>query len=297
MNKLERLLNLTTALLNAKRPLTASDLREKVGGYPDGDEAFLRCFARDKDDLRRIGLKISLEDIFYTDPPVKGYRLSQDAYKGTEMQFEPDELTALHLATSLIALDGDDTGLIKLGAGSAITSVDPVGELPFDNNVGSLIAAAANRQAVTFKYHNIERKVEPWRVSFNRGRWYLAGWDHTRKGVRIYRVDRLEGAVKLGGPATEKVGEIPNPLDFRGWELGDGPVEVARVRIDRDRAEWVGKILNEVEAQDDGSVVATLEVRNRGAFRAFVLNFLEHAEVLEPPDLRADFIKWLENLR
>jgi hypothetical protein len=28
--------------------------------------------------------------------------------------------------------------------------------------------------------------------------------------------------------------------------------------------------------------------------RAFVLDFLEHAEVLAPPDLRAEVIAWLE---
>ena len=40
--------------------------------------------------------------------------------------------------------------------------------------------------------------------------------------------------------------------------------------------------------------MATLEVRNPEAFRSFVLSFLDHAEVLEPPSLRADLVAWLE---
>ena len=39
-----------------------------------------------------------------------------------------------------------------------------------------------------------------------------------------------------------------------------------------------------------------LVVTNRAAFRAFVLGFLEHAEVLAPPEVRADIVAWLERL-
>ena len=44
MDKLERLLNLTAALLHADRPLTADDLRDRVGGYPDAKASFRRAF-------------------------------------------------------------------------------------------------------------------------------------------------------------------------------------------------------------------------------------------------------------
>ena len=34
-------------------------------------------------------------------------------------------------------------------------------------------------------------------------------------------------------------------------------------------------------------------VTNRAAFRSFVLSFLEHAEILDPPELRDDLVAWL----
>jgi predicted DNA-binding transcriptional regulator YafY len=43
----------------------------------------------------------------------------------------------------------------------------------------------------------------------------------------------------------------------------------------------------------DGSVVVELPVTNRAAFRSFGLWVLEHAEVLEPAELRDDLIAWL----
>jgi predicted DNA-binding transcriptional regulator YafY len=51
-----------------------------------------------------------------------------------------------------------------------------------------------------------------------------------------------------------------------------------------------------VEQRDDGSVVVALAVVNRDAFRAFVLDLLDHAEVLAPPELRAELVTWLTQL-
>jgi predicted DNA-binding transcriptional regulator YafY len=43
-------------------------------------------------------------------------------------------------------------------------------------------------------------------------------------------------------------------------------------------------------------VVVTMTVTNRDSFRSFVLTFLDHAEVLGPPELRTDVVGWLEAL-
>ena len=58
--------------------------------------------------------------------------------------------------------------------------------------------------------------------------------------------------------------------------------------------EATGRIFVAEEA--GGAVVVELPVTNRAAFRSFVLSFLDHAEVLEPADLRDDLIAWLEAL-
>jgi hypothetical protein len=42
--------------------------------------------------------------------------------------------------------------------------------------------------------------------------------------------------------------------------------------------------------------VLELQVTDVGAFRSFVIGFLEHAEVLEPPDLRAAVVDWLSGI-
>ena len=46
-----------------------------------------------------------------------------------------------------------------------------------------------------------------------------------------------------------------------------------------------------------GRAIPTGMKANRDAFRSFVLTFLDHAEVLSPPELRAGLIEWLEAVR
>ena len=294
MDKLERLLNLTAALLHAEIPLTAEELRDRVGGYPDTKATFRRAFERDKDDLRSMGMPLRVEPVPGVDPPVDGYRLDRDEYAGTELAFEADELAALHLATSLVRLDGDDTALVKLGAAGGNAPTDSVGRVPFNDTLATMIGAAVDRKALAFTYNDVERIVEPWKLSFTRGHWYLSGFDRIREDQRLYRVDRIEGDVSLSGPAEAPVGDVNEPIDLRGWELGDGPAVEATIVVDADQAAYARHILGDVVDQPDGSVTATLDVRNIDAFRSFVLSFLEHAEILEPADLRSDFVEWLE---
>ena len=297
MDKLERLLNLTAALLHTEIPLTAEELRDRVGGYPETKATFRRAFERDKDDLRSMGMPLRVEPVPGVDPPVDGYRLDRDEYAGTELAFEADELAALHLATSLVQLDGDDTALVKLGAGSGDAPADSVGRVPFNDTLATMIGAAVDRNALSFTYNDVERIVEPWKLSFTRGHWYLSGFDRLREDQRLYRVERIKDGVSLSGPAKAPVGDVNEPIDLRGWELGDGPVIKATILVDADQAAYARHILGEVVDRPDGSVTATLDVRNIDAFRSFVLSFLEHAEILEPADLRTDFVEWLEAQR
>ena len=47
-----------------------------------------------------------------------------------------------------------------------------------------------------------ERLVDPHRLDFQRGRWYLSGHDHGRDDLRSFRVDRIAGPVEVLRRAT-----------------------------------------------------------------------------------------------
>ncbi len=297
MVKLERLLNLTAALLSTQLPLTAEQLRKRIAGYPKGTSAFRRMFERDKAELETMGIPIDKLAVPGTEPPEPGYRINPVSYEGG-LRFDHDELEALHIANTIVRLvGGDDTSNAKHGV-AGDDSVAETLRVRFHDEVPVLISAAADRKAVAFSYSDLNREVEPWRISFSRGHWYLTGWDRMRRARRMYRVDRIKGHIKLTDDATTPIGDVQDPGDLKPWEFGDADPVTARVAIDADRAVWARELLGEgLEQRADGRVIATLDVRDRAAFRSFVLIFLEHAEVLEPDELRQEMIQWLETMR
>jgi proteasome accessory factor B len=300
-DRLERLLNLTAALLDAQVPLGIDEIRQRVPGYPEeAGETFRRAFERDKESLRQMGIPVRTEDIPGSDPPVPGYRIRRDEYALADPGLAPDELAALNLAVAAVRVDGLSSGdaLSKLG-GVVDAGDGPSVEMPAMPNLGPLFAAAAQGSVIEFRHRDKDRVVDPYRLSFQRGRWYLDGRDHDTKEPRSYRLDRIEGAVKVGEPN----GFERKPLTGRGllppWELGAEQPTAALVRVDADQAPFACDIVgrDHVAVQhDDGSVDILLTVSNRDAFRSFVLDFLDHAEVLSPPDLRAEMVTWLEEL-
>jgi predicted DNA-binding transcriptional regulator YafY len=304
----ERLLNLTAALLETRLPLTADEIRERVPGYPgpdERDETFRRAFERDKDDLRDMGIPLIVETVPGRLPEIDGYRIPKDDYYLRDPGFESDELAALHLAASAVQLEGMPAlgGLLKLGGMVGADAPElgfDVAALPADPNLGTLFGATAERCSVRLTYNGSERLLDPYRLDYLRGRWYLTAFDHLRGEERNYRVDRIDGPVvaaegeRFERPTTEVPGMRLEP-----WQLGEGEPVIARVRIDGPQASWAVHHLGQsavVELGEGGEVVVELPVTNPAAFRSFVLSFLEHAEVLSPPDLRDDIIAWLRQV-
>ena len=300
-SKLERLLNLTALLLDTTRPVTAEEIREQLEVYPQEQASFRRAFERDKAELRAMGIPIEVSDLTDRMPAVEGYRIPRDEYALRDPGLEPDELAGLHLAASAVQVEGPPAtaGMLKLGGlvGAGRHLGVGLAPLPPAPNLPRLFAAVASRTPVRFGYRDEDRTVDPYRLEFQRGRWYLTGHDHGRDDERNFRLDRIEGEVTLtDGPRFDPPSTAV-PGQARGaWELGAEPPVRARLRIDGPGARWAVQHLgpDAVVEQAEDSVVAELPVTNRSAFRSFVLSFLEHAEVLDPPELRAELVEWLE---
>ena len=107
MDRLERLVNLVVALLDTRRPLTRQEVRQRVGGYSDDEDNFHRNFERDKDLLRQMGIPVVTEPLDPACPEAgTGYRVPPDLYELPDPGLDEDELVALGLAASAVALEG-----------------------------------------------------------------------------------------------------------------------------------------------------------------------------------------------
>lgn len=310
MDKLERLLTLTATLLDTSRPLTADELRERVAGYPDNLAAFRRAFERDKDDLREMGVPLVVEMVETTARPVEGYRIRRDDYELRDPGLDPDELAALNLAAALVRLDGVPgiEALWKLGGVAPAPDAQRAGggaqlaALPTEPALVPVFGAVVERRPITFRYRREdrvgERTIDPHRLDYRQGRWYVTGFDHGAQGERRFRLDRVEGEVRAGAAASFEPPELaPDDRPARPWEFGEGEPVVARLLVDADQAVWARRHLGDdaVEAtRPDGATTFAVPVTQWPAFRSFVLTFLDHAELLGPPAQRADLVGWLE---
>jgi proteasome accessory factor B len=303
--KLERLLNLTALLLAARVPVTAEEIQRQLD-YPEDKASFRRAFERDKDELRSMGIPLEIEPVPGRSPAVDGYRIPHEQYALRDPGLTTDELAALHLAASAVQVEGlsPTAGLMKLG-GIVGTPGDEAGmrvaALPADPNLGLLFEAVSRRVPVALRYRERDRRIDPWRLEFQRGHWYLTGLDHTHGEERNFRLDRIEGGVVL---LDEDPFEVPPAGEMPGmargaWLLGGEEEVTARLRVDADHAPWAIQHVGPaaVVAEDaDGSVVLELPVTNRDALRSFVLGFLDHAELLAPQELRDDLVAWLQEV-
>ncbi len=304
--KLERLLNLTAALLDTRRPLTVEEIGRLIPGYPDDPASFRRTFERDKDDLREMGISV---DVVYpngTDNSRAGYLIDPMRYYLPDPGLEPDELAALRLAVGAIRVEGSSEGdaFRKLGGlpGSEQGDDDSttvLADVPTPPELIALFAATIEHRVVTFAYHDSPREVEPHRLDFQRGRWYLTAFDRGRVDRRSFRLDRMVGPIEVGEPDAFVPPERATGVRFEAWRYGDDAPIATRVRIDASQANLSRSMFTGATSWtelDDGAAVVELEVTNRDAFRSLILGLLDHAVVLEPEEMRADVTDWLQSM-
>jgi len=299
MDKLERLTNLLLVLLEAPRALTMREIVDQVDGYPAGEAACRQTFERDKRTLREEGVPLETVTVEEREG-IQGYRVRPERYYLPELGLSDEEQAALNLAVAAVRLDTGSSrdALWKLG-GAEHDPAPPFAALPALPALPALHEALRTRAPVSFGYRGRQRRVDPYGLGFRHGFWYLLGRDRDHDQQRTFRVDRIEGGVERGEPdgyAVPAGFDLGAALPDEPWKLGEGEALRAQVLIDRARAPLVEAELGEdaiSERRDDGAVVVTLEVTNPAAFRSWVLGFLEHAEVLSPPELRSEMVAWL----
>lgn len=305
-DRLERLTNLVANLLETRRLLTLEEIVERVPGYPPDKLAYRRQFERDKETLREIGVPISVEALSAFDEGT-GYRIKPSEYYLPEIDLDEDERVALHVAVSAVQVEGAEgtEAIWKLGGAQRGDAVPALAAMPFVPALTELFEAYSQRATATFLYRGEERTLDCHGILLRGGRWYVIGHDHARDATRSFRVDRIEGAVEVGGPGSFELPSGFDPasaLSDRPWEYGEdagvAPI-TAEVMVDSTHAAFVIQQLGEtavVRRESDGSAVVALQVASPSAFRSFVLGLLDRVEVLSPPELRADVTTWLEGM-
>ncbi|MDP3712863.1 MAG: WYL domain-containing protein [Mycobacteriales bacterium] len=309
--KTERLLNLVICLLHTRRYLSVQQIRDAVPGYEQGsEESFRRMFERDKEELRELGIPLETGTDSHAHDDEPGYRIARRDYELPPITLLPDEAAALGLAARLwqSAPQAAATGsaLLKLRA-AGVDVVEARGAL--EPRVGAsepafeaCWSAVRDQQAIRFDYRRPggqpaeERVVEPWGVVSWRSRWYLVGHDRAREAERVFRLSRIEGAVRPEGAAGAVVAPSVDLRAIVARLAGDEPRATATVRL-RAGAGW--ELRREATASTpdgDGWDVVELGFSDPERFADRVTGFGADAVVLAPPEARAAVVRRLTAL-
>ena len=229
--KIERLINLTIALLATKRYLTKSEIFNSVDGYEGTPETKERMFERDKDDLRSLGIEIEVGsfDPLFNDEA--GYKIKQEKYQFDLGDISSTDVSLLSLAAEAWqeASFGDvaQKALLKLRSigipSDELSLPETVLKLSDGGQDLSLITRAiAQHQLLNFAYLDTSmnvnlRSIVPIALSTRNGFWYLSGVDQDIQEIRTFRIDRISGEVTASaGPIDFEtpVGFDPHKVSF-----------------------------------------------------------------------------------
>jgi proteasome accessory factor C len=132
-----------------------------------------------------------------------------------------------------------------------------------------------------------ERTVDPMRLLFVDGHWYLEAWCRRAEGVRLFRLDRVDDVVVLDEPAAPPPQAHERDVDNGVYQPApDSPV--VRLRLAR-TARWVADYypVEQVTAVEDppGGLAVTLRTADLAWARRLVTSLGGAALVDEPAEL------------
>jgi predicted DNA-binding transcriptional regulator YafY len=150
--------------------------------------------------------------------------------------------------------------------------------------------------------------VEPYGLVLQDGFWYLIGLDRGHGEPRTFRVDRIRSEVTLGDASGFERPDVDLrtilPRDPKQMRIDEAAVD-AVVRVRGARSVLVERDLGTqrvlvsgggTEADPQRWIEVSVPCENREAFRSWVIGLGSDAEVLSPPEVRADLIRWLESI-
>jgi len=305
--KIERLINLTIALLATKRYLTKSEIFKTVEGYEGSAETKERMFERDKDDLRSLGIEIEVGsfDPLFNDEA--GYRIKQESYQLDLGQITPVEVSLLSLAAEAWqeASFGDvaQKALLKLRSigipGDELMMPSTVNKLSDGGQDISLISKAISlHQLMIFDYVDAEmsvksRSIVPISLSTRSGFWYLAGVDQDVEEIRTFRLDRIVGDITVSdGPADF---EVPPGFNSKEAVSSISPQGLAIIDVRRGKCSALRALASSVQSLGEWDQLR-IPIFNLDSLSSLVLWHGLDAVVKEPVALQNVVIDNLEAL-
>ncbi|SFS70159.1 helix-turn-helix transcriptional regulator [Saccharopolyspora flava] len=155
-------------------------------------------------------------------------------------------------------------------------------------------SAATSGKALRIRYYTAsrdeisERTVDPMRLLLVDGRSYLEAWCRSARGVRMFRLDRIDDAERLDEPARPP--SEAEPTDVSAGLFQPAPdQQVAELELEPD-ARWVAEYyqVDEVTDLPGGRARVRMRYADRDWMVRLLLGLGGQARVLTPAELGGD---------
>ena len=172
--------------------------------------------------------------------------------------------------------------------------------------LATLALATHNQETALFRYQDraknpTRRHVQPHGLVHVGRRWYLLAWDLSRESWRTFRIDRVEGEVRIGSSFVRRV--VPGGSIARfvtrsiSTEIYPAQARVLFFAPKKRLTDCISPLAGELEDAGDGRCVLTSGARSLSFLALHVANLGEEFEVLEPPELIEELSRLSARLR
>lgn len=291
MNRIDRLFAILLELQH-KRRVRAQDLAHQF-------EVSKRTIYRDMSALNQMGIPIAAL-------PGEGFELVEGFYL-PPLMFKEEEAVALTLGLRLLTqqaagslTQSADSASAKIkvalpeqvrARSEALTNiigfVTPSQKFNLDDSQLLLIQhAIQERQVLHLRYRGYqkeevsERDVEPHQLFYADGVWYIEAYCRSRKGMRDFRLSRMEAVKPLRETFKKK----------RTGKSQSQPVMVIKIRFTPASVRWVRERQHYSYQRDERETpqgtVMSYHVQQFNEIIPWVLGWGADAEVISPKELR-----------
>ena len=308
--QMSRVWRIHDELMN-KQIVTCTTLIETLGGYTR------RTVLRDLDFMKySLNLPIDFDrkrKTYYYTKPAEG--LPFLSISAAEMQALTSaqeilsqlvgDVVAAKLKTALAKI----TNLVGINAltnqSNSTSTVKLVGTVqPHLKHFEVLEHTICNRNSIQFVYRKLGqadstkdlRKVHPYHLVFNKGRWYLAAYDLKSKAMRKFALTRIED-LKILKEIFVRQPDF-NPDAYFGGGFGViGGQETYRIEIEFDR--WGADLLEgtlwhttqHITPLKGGRILMTMQLTSLDEITNWIMSWGYHARVIAPVELRNRVLK------
>ena len=301
MNKTDRLLAIVLEL-QGKGKQRAEDLARTF-------ETSKRTIYRDIEALCEAGVPlISI--------PGRGYSL-MEGYFLPPLSFTSDEATMLLLGTEFMAQNFDaqyrtaaqaagrkiisvlpeklreDVAYLQKSIRFIVPEQRPAEVLMLQQVRRAIIERVTVRFSYSKRYGQNEqdtqtvRDADPYSLVYVSGTWHMTAFCHLRKGLRIFRLDRMEALEVLPQAFVRQPDYTVE--EHQGQERN----LTVRLLFDKEASRWVHESRNYfavAEEETTEGLLLTLRIRQESEIMQWLLSWGQHVRVLEPESLRQKLV-------